>query len=169
MWGRRLAAGRAAAIVAAVLGIGHAAVSAYWAIGGTALLNTVGGDIERWARERRPALIVALWVIVVVKLVVALAAPILAGIGADRLPPWTRAKAPRALGWIAAGVLVLYGGLLTAAGLAVEAGLLDSSADADERALAWHAYLWDPWFLLWGLAFAASLWLSGGPGRWRRR
>ena len=30
-------------------------------------------------------------------------------------------------------------------------------AGADHRALAWHAYLWDPWFLLWGLLVTAAL------------
>jgi hypothetical protein len=33
-----------------------------------------------------------------------------------------------------------------------------STDDADERALAWHAYFWDPWFALWGAAFAVSMW-----------
>ena len=28
---------------------------------------------------------------------------------------------------------------------------------ADRRALTWHAYLWDPWFLLWGLLVLAAL------------
>src|SRR3954466_5731915 len=50
---------RSAALVAAVLGVAHALVSAYWALGGTVLLNTIGGDLERWGRERRPALIAA--------------------------------------------------------------------------------------------------------------
>jgi len=28
---------------------------------------------------------------------------------------------------------------------------------ADHRALAWHAYLWDPWFLVWGVLVTAAL------------
>jgi hypothetical protein len=64
----------------------------------------------------------------------------------------------RPLAWVAAAVLVLYGGLLTAVGLAVEAGIVSTAPDADERALAWHAWLWDPWFLAWGLALTATLW-----------
>jgi hypothetical protein len=126
--------------------VGHALVSAYWALGGTALLDTIGGDLERWG-----------WAIALLKLVVALAAPILAGIDASWLPAWTRGRIPRLLGWIAAGTLVVYGGLLTLGGLAVESGAIDAAADADRRALAWHAFLWDPWFCLWGVAFAGSL------------
>lgn len=146
-----------AALVAAALGVSNALVSAYWALGGTALLDTIGGDLERWGRERRPGLIAALWAIALLKLVVALAAPILAGIGAGWLPAWTRGRIPRLLSWIAAGTLVVYGGLLTVVGLAVESGTIDAAADADRRALAWHAFLWDPWFCLWGLAFVIGL------------
>jgi hypothetical protein len=146
------------ALVAAVLGSGHALVSAYWALGGTALLDTIGGDLERWGRERGPAVVVGLWAVVVVKLVVALAAPVLAGVGAGRLPGWTRGRVARALGWIAAVVLVAYGGLLTAGGLLIELGAIAPAADADRRAMAWHTFLWDPWFLLWGIAFTVCLW-----------
>lgn len=146
--------------VAAVLGTGHALVSAYWGAGGTALLDTIGGDLERWGRERNAGLVAALWAVAALKLVVAVAAPVLAGIGAGRLPAWTRGRLPRRLGWVAAVTLTLYGGLLTATGLLVQAGVIDAAADADDKALAWHAYLWDPWFLLWGIAFVLSLRLS---------
>ncbi|HEU4949025.1 MAG TPA: DUF3995 domain-containing protein [Kribbella sp.] len=146
-----------AAAVACVLGLGHAAFSAYWALGGTGLLDTIGGSLEEWGRRREPALIAALWVIVVLKVVVAAAAPVLQS---RRLPAWTRGRVPRILSWIAAVFLVLYGGLLTTGGLLIESGVLASAADADQRALAWHAYFWDPWFLLWGMAFALSLWWS---------
>ncbi len=155
----RLAAKRAAALACA-LGLGSAAVNAYWALGGTALLDTIGGSIERWGREREPALIAGLWLIVTVKVIVALAAPVLAGVGSWLLPSWTRGHVPRILGWIAATVLVLYGGVLTLTGLLAEAGAFQVTPDADLRALAWHAFLWDPWFLVWGVAFTASLWLS---------
>lgn len=155
----RLAAKRIAALACA-LGLGSAAVSTYWALGGTALLDTVGGSIERWGRERKPALIAGLWLIVTVKVIIALAAPALAGVGSGLLPSWTRGHLPRILGWIAATVLVLYGGVLTLTGLLAQAGAFQVTPDADRRALAWHAFLWDPWFLVWGVAFTASLWLS---------
>jgi len=61
------------------------------------------------------------------------------------------------LAWLEAGILTLYGLVLTTAGLLVQADLLHASADADHRALAWHAYLWDPWFLIWGLLVAVAL------------
>jgi hypothetical protein len=52
---------RVVASIAAIVGLGHAAVSAYWALGGERLLETIGGDIERWGRERGPTVVAALW------------------------------------------------------------------------------------------------------------
>lgn len=155
----------AAALLAAMLGLGHAAVSAYWASGGTWLLDTIGGELESWGRERRPSVVIALWLIAVLKAGVAVAAPVLV-LGPGRSPDWTTGRAARALSWIAAVVLTGYGGVLTAAGLLVQGGAVEAAADADQRALAWHAYLWDPWFFGWGLAFLTCLWLTR-PGRAR--
>jgi MFS family permease len=149
-----------AALVAAGLGLASAAMSAYWALGGTGLLDTVGGEIERWGRERSPAVVVTLWVIVVLKLGGAAAPLAFAGVGADHLPTWTRERRARLLGWTAAVGLTLYGAVLTVAGLLIEAGVLEASDEADERALAWHAYFWDPWFALWGSAFVVVMWCT---------
>jgi hypothetical protein len=152
-------AARVAAALAALLGLGSAAISAYWALGGTGLLDTVGGAIEAWGRRRGTDVVVVLWLVVVLKAGVALAAPVLVA-GPERVPPWMAGRLPRTLGWIAGIVLLGYGGLLTGAGLLVQGGLIRSSPGADHRALAWHAYLWDPWFAAWGLALLTSLWLT---------
>ena len=149
-----------AASIAASLGTASAAVSAYWALGGTALLDTVGGEIERWGRQRSAGVVIALGVIVVLKLVGAAAPLVFAGVGGIHVAAWTGSRWVRQLGWVAAVGLTLYGGVLTVAGLLVEAGVLAPADDADERALAWHAYFWDPWFALWGAAFAVSMWRS---------
>jgi hypothetical protein len=62
------------------------------------------------------------------------------------------------LAWAEAAVLTTYGLVWTAGGLLAQAGVVH--ATTDPRALAWHAYLWDPWFLVWGLLVAAALLLS---------
>ena len=51
------------AYLAAGLAVASAAFSLYWALGGTALLDTVGGEIEELARERAPAAVVTLLVL----------------------------------------------------------------------------------------------------------
>ncbi len=106
----------------------------------------------------------ALYAAAVLKLVAAVL-PLLALSGWGGGP---RARVLRALSWVAAGILVVYGFVLTAVGLLVQTGLIHTSADADRRALAWHAYLWDPWFLVWGLLIAAAL-MRGRAGSVSRR
>jgi hypothetical protein len=162
--GARAAAARPAAVLAATLGLGSAAVTAYWALGGTSLLDTVGGEIERWGRQRSPSVLLTLWLIVVLKSGVALAAPVVV-LRPRWLPTWTAGRIPRVLSWIAATVLAAYGAVLTGGGLLVQSGLIAAGPDSDGRALAWHAYLWDPWFLVWGLAFMACLRLDRAGGK----
>lgn len=149
-----------AAWTAAGLGLTSAAISAYWALGGTGLLETIGGELERWGRERGALVVVMLWVIVAIKSGVALAAPVLVGVGKARLPRWVTGRVTRTLGWIAASTLTVYGGYLTLGGLLVMSGLLEIGSGEPSTAFAWHAYFWDPWFAIWGLALGASLWIT---------
>jgi hypothetical protein len=64
------------------------------------------------------------------------------------------------LTWIEAAILVGYGLVLTASGLLVQAGVIKAAVPADRLALKWHAYLWDPWFLIWGIVVFLALWRS---------
>ena len=64
------------------------------------------------------------------------------------------------LTWIEAAILTGYGLVLTASGLLVQAGVIKAAAHADRLALEWHAYLWDPWFLIWGIFVFLALWRS---------
>jgi len=137
-----------AAPVALVLGLGYALVSAYWGSGGTWLLDTLGGSLEEATRRDGIGVAVALWAVALVK-VIAAVLPLLA----TRVTRHRRKL--RALAWIEACVLTGYGLVLTGAGPLVQAGLVPS-ADRDP-ALAWHAYLWDPWFLAWGLLCIVAL------------
>ncbi|MGI8753632.1 MAG: DUF3995 domain-containing protein [Acidimicrobiales bacterium] len=140
--------GPKAAWLALGVGLGYAAVSAYWAVGGTALMGTVGGVFERAGRSGGAGVELLLWFVVAVK-VVAAALPLVA---------IRRLRRPlRVLAWIEAATLTGYGLVLTAVGLLVQADVIVASTDADHRALAWHAYLWDPWFLVWGLLVFAAL------------
>ena len=130
----------------------YAAVSAYWAVGGTGLLDTVGGSIARLARARNASVIIAVWGTAVLKLVAA-GLPLAAVLG----PPGRRTEIARVLAWIAALILTIYGAILTGVGLLVQADVVHSSPHPDWRALTWHAYLWDPWFLAWGLLIVIAL------------
>ena len=140
--------------VAAVISVAYAGVSAYWGVGGTGLLSTLGGTLERLSREQSPAALLVVWLTVLAKLAVSV-------LGLTAVRPGWKTLVPRrmsrGLAWLAAAVLIAYGGVLTVVGVAVNTGLVHRPATADQTALHWHAYLWDPWFLLWGLLLAAAL------------
>ena len=143
--------------LALVLGMAHAGVSLYWASGGSALLETVGGDLATRGREGGAGVVLGLVVIAAVKASVAVAGVLATRVPASGHPHRSRWGVLRPLTWVAAIVLVLYGGVLTCAGLLVQVGALQTPPDADHYALGWHAYFWDPWFLVWGLCLLLSL------------
>jgi uncharacterized membrane protein len=134
---------RAAAVLAVVLALASAATTAYWTLGGTALLDTVGGAVESLARERGAAAVLLGGVVVLAKLVAAVLTLALL-----RRPR----RAVRVLAGLAGILLTLWGGANVVLGGAVLTGVLDLGPVADERALRWHVLCWDAWFLLWGLA-----------------
>jgi hypothetical protein len=148
------ATGLRAAEAAFAVGLLYAAISVYWGAGGTWLLDTVGSGLGK-GHGGSALVVFAVWLAVGLK-VIAAVLPLLA-VTADTTtgPRWLRLI--RALTWIEAVILTGYGLVLTAVGLLVQAGVIGTAATADHRALEWHAYLWDPWFLVWGLLVAAAL------------
>lgn len=150
--------GRPWAWAALLVGSASALISVAWGLGSTWALSTVGGALEREGRAGNPTLAVIVWISVLLKLAAAGLGPAVTG----------RPSPPRRLlvvaAWTAAVVLTLYGGVLTLGGLLVQADVLHASQGANHRALFWHTYLWDPWFLIWGLLLATAL-VRGGPQR----
>jgi Protein of unknown function (DUF3995) len=130
---------------AAALAIAYALVSAYWTAGGTALLSTVGGGLERLGREGGAAGVVLGAVTVVLKLAGGLLALALVRPWRARLPP----RLVEGAALLAGGVLTLYGAGQVAVGALALMGVFGTPDDP--RALRWHVLLWDPWFLVWGL------------------
>ena len=141
---------------AAVVGLVHAGFSAYWALGGRFLLDTVG----QWAvdlADRSPGVTaVGLGAVAVAKAAGAVV-PLL--VEARRLPG---RRVWRALAWVGGVVLVLYGGANIVVAWLVLRGVVEPEGGYDERAMLGHAALWDPLFLLWGALLVAGLALSRG-------
>ena len=112
-------------------------------------------------RSGTAATVAAVRAAAVLKAVAAMIPALYCRLSASRLradrPPGRRLRLLRILMWLEAAILTLYGGVLTVIGLLVQGGVIGSGADADQRALAWHAYLWDPWFLGWGLLILVVL------------
>jgi len=150
------------ALAGLVVGLAYAAISVYWAVGGTWLLDTVGISLSQPGQSGRTAALLAVWGAAVVKAIAA-ALPVLAvlsGGASLRTADRGRRRLVRVLAWVEAAILVVYGLILTATGLLVQAGLIRASANANHLALKWHAYLWDPWFLVWGILVAVAQWRS---------
>ena len=148
-----------AAYGAAGLALLYALVSAYWTLGGTALLSTVGGPVEELARRGGPAAVALGAAVTMAKVGGAVLSLALVQPWGQRLP--RRLLESTAL--VGGAVLTLYGGLLVLVGGAALLGLL-GSPPADPTALRWHVLVWDLWFLLWGVLLAAAVRLRRQPG-----
>jgi hypothetical protein len=147
------------ALAGLTVGLAYATISVYWAVGGRWLLNTVGISPSQPGQAGHLAALLAVWGAAAVK-AVATVLPLLA------IGVWPRTangglrRLARVLTWIEAAILVGYGLVLTASGLLVQVGVIKVAAHADRLAREWHAYLWDPWFLIWGIFVFLALWRS---------
>jgi hypothetical protein len=143
----------AVAYAAAAWAFLFAVPSFVWATGVKAGSKTIAADIEE-AGIADPLLLVVTGVLKVLAGLVALAL----------VRPWGRVVPRRLLlvaAWGAAAIFCLY-----AAVNFVDHGLMESGArsipDAlGADALRWHLLLWDPWWLLGGILFAAAAWQFG--------
>jgi len=143
---------RQLAYAAAAMAVLSALPSVFWTLGGTLLLDTVGGSIEELARARSVAALVLG------------AAAALAKFGAAVLAlalvqPWGR-RGPDCLllaaNAVVSVVLITWGGANVLMGSLSLAGVVTADG-LDERALRWHVFVWDLWFLVWGVVLALAL------------
>lgn len=141
--------------VALAAGVLHAGFSLYWGGGGTWLLWSLGSGLVEAFRGRE-------WILLPVgafKLAAAVAPVLLAR------AQWPLRGLSRTVCWSGAGLLVLWGGVNTVVGNLVLTGLIRPADGYDRPGMLGHAYLWDPLFVVWGLALATGL-LSTAP-RWK--
>jgi len=129
-----------------------AAVSVYWAAGGTVGASTQMVSIERLAEERDRQFVTVLWLSAALKLSGALLALAL-------VRPWGAFLPSRLLlitAWLGGVCGVLYGG----AGIVVDAlraaGVVALPDPADAGRIYWHLLLWDPWWALGGALFCLA-------------
>jgi hypothetical protein len=150
-----------AAYAACALALLSAVPSFYWALGGTAGLNTVGGRIEELGRAHDPGAVALGAGAGVLKVAGALLALAL-------VRPWGRAVPRRLLlgaAWAASLVLTGYGGLLVAVGALVLSRVISPSGPVDRTVLRWHVLFWDLWFVVWGLLLGVAAWRYGRESR----
>jgi hypothetical protein len=140
--------GRTTAYAACACAFVFAAVSFYWGLGGTFALDRVGREAVELSASGNVPTYIALWLVGVLKvggglLALAMVQPW----GARRFPRWALLSA----GWGTSGLLVLYGGVQIGVQLLVAAGTISTPADMDWRGFYGHLYLWNPWFVVWGV------------------
>lgn len=143
-----------AGYAACALALLHAAVSFYWASGGTAGISTVGGELEAMGRTASPALSALAWGTGVAKVLAGLLALALVMPWGKMFPRWMLLAA----GWSVATLLTLYGGVKVAVEALVVGGMIVPSGPINWSAMRWHLFLWDPWFFLWGLLLGGAAW-----------
>lgn len=146
------------AYAAAVTALSFAGVSLYWAAGGTAGLDTLGGSIERDAFSRQPGLVLLLWLAVLFKVAGGALALALVQAWGRRFPR----RVLLAAAWGGAGMLTLYGATQTGLVTLMWSGAYDNpSQDFSSSELRWRMLLWEPWFLVWGLLLGLAAWQYG--------
>ena len=146
-------AGRWAAYLAAAWGLLFALMSFYWALGGRHGADTIGGDLERLALERNPAIVAALWVTGLLKMVGAVLALALVRPWGERLPR----RGVVVLGWGVAVFLALYGAVLVIPEALVAGGIIKPAQPVAWKPLLWHLWVWDMSFLVWGVLFTIAV------------
>ncbi|MGF9761057.1 DUF3995 domain-containing protein [Microvirga sp. 0TCS3.31] len=139
--------GRRALVLAGVLGSIHAAFSLYWGVGGEWLVETLG-------RRMADAFAGWEWLLLPIGLVKLVAAwlPLVAARAG-----WPARRLSRGVCWLGAALLLVWGGLNTVVGHLVLADVIVPDGGYDRPGMVGHAFLWDPLFLVWGLALAVGL------------
>lgn len=132
-----------------------AAMSFYWALGGTAGTDTLG-EIANPELAEKPGFIVLVWGTGVLKALGGLLALAL-------VRPWGRIV-PRWLLVTAVGCggifMIVYSGANFLVRLLMWADLLDTPESMHSTAARWHLLFWNPWWLLGGILFSATAWLA---------
>lgn len=136
--------------LAALAGALHAAITLYWALGGSGLLWTMGEDFVTKFSD-------TMWVLFPLAFVKGLAA--VAPTWLNR-HGWPARRVTRAACWLGSVVLMLWGGTNTLVGNAVLVGAIRPSDGFDRSAMIGHAWIWDPLFLIWGMSLAVGMWLT---------
>src|ERR1700689_2956224 len=122
------APGLTAAWAAFAVGLLYAAISVYWGLGGSWLLDTVGASLTQAGRSASALVVLAVWCAVGLKVIAAVLPLLAVGVGAAR-SRWRRLL--RAVTGVQAAILTVYGLIWTAGGLLVQVGLIGTSAGAD--------------------------------------
>lgn len=134
-------------LVALVAGGIHTAFTFYWAAGGTVLVWSLGSDLTHMLRGHEWLL----FPVGLVKLVAAAGPAVFAHAG------WPARRLTRSLCWLGAASITVWGGANTVVANLVLADVVRPAGGFDRPGMIGHAWLWDPLFLVWGVAATVGL------------
>ncbi|WP_330333831.1 DUF3995 domain-containing protein [Streptomyces sp. NBC_00536] len=147
----RLRMGRWPGFAAGAWGVLFAVPSFIWALGSTfGARSTVAPSLVKLAEDRVTWFLAVLWVTGLLKLFGALV-----GIGLTRRRGTWTGRLTVFCGAGATVLLIWHGCLFVVHGVLVEAGARVVAPDL-AGLTHWYLYLWGPWFITGGLAFAAA-------------
>jgi hypothetical protein len=141
-----------AAYAASAWAFAFAALSFYWAAGGTAGAGTVSPTAKEMAQRRVPWFVAVLWLTGILKLGAGLLALALVRPWGRLLPRWLL----RGSAWATGALLIFYGGTGLARSVPVLTGAVTVPEPVDRTVLRWHVFLWQPYWLAGGILFAAA-------------
>ena len=142
------------AYAAAVWAVLFAAYSIYGALGGELGVDQLARDIREDAEARESGFVAELWVAGALKLVAAALALALA----FRLGQSPRSRVLLIAGWLLAAGLLIYGAANMVQFGLMKAGAISTPDSVGDYAVDWYLFLWEPIWLIGGIAFAAAAW-----------
>ncbi len=131
-----------------------AALSFYWALGGTAGADTISPAIAQLARAHVLWIFVVLWITAIIKVCSGFVALALVQPWGKRIPQWVLLI----LVWGAGTLLFVHGGLFFVVGVLALSGAISVSTPV--TVLHWYTFLWGPWWLIGGTLFLVVAWVS---------
>lgn len=145
-----------AAYAAATWALIFAALSFYWAAGGTAGVQTLGPAIDRLGASRDPGFIALVWATGILKAIGGVVALALVQSWGKVMPRWLLLAAA----WGGGVLALLYGAASLLQHALMVAGVIATPAGLGAAAARWHLLLWDPWWLLGGILFLVAAWFN---------
>lgn len=130
-----------------------AAISFYWACGGTIGADTISPAIAQLAQERVPWLFVALWFTAFIKVFIGCIALTLNHSWGEKIPAWLLLT----LVWGIGTLFFVHGLLYLGVGALALTGRI--SVSTPTSVLRWYTFLWGPWWLVGGILFLAVAWM----------
>jgi hypothetical protein len=131
-----------------------AALSCYWALGGTAGAETVSPAIVQLARAHDPWVEGALWLSALMKVISGIVVLALIQPWGGIVPRWLLLI----LAWGAGTLLFVHGGLFFVVGVLALNGAIRVGTPL--LVLRWYTFLWGPWWLMGGMLFLLAAWIG---------